>query len=137
MIKEVIDLVGEHVLDAVDFSDESIKCSYGEGFEDCPACRFRLDGIVYVAVEAPDDGYRSHCREIAIDPAATMKNTFPAVSVIGRYRTKGENGETDDVIEFIDMHTSNVILEVGTLDIDEYYQEYVATFSPELMTGNV
>lgn len=51
-------LVGEHMLDAVDFATEKIQ-SYGDRFEDAQCMRFRLDGVVYCAIENPDDGYRS------------------------------------------------------------------------------
>lgn len=49
---ELRELTGLHVLDAVDFSmSMSIV-------EDPQVMSFRVDGIVYMAAEDPDDGYR-------------------------------------------------------------------------------
>ena len=72
---ELKELVGEHMLDAVDFSDEQVK-TWGDQFEACQVMRFRLDGKVYVAVEDPSDGYRSCMNDLAVADDATMKNTF-------------------------------------------------------------
>jgi hypothetical protein len=130
----LIDLVGEHMLDAVDFSVEQIK-GWGDEFEPCQVMRFRLDGVCYTAVEDPDDGYRSSMKELIVDPDAEMKNTFAPIKVIGRHRTKGEYGE-DDVMEFIDAITGKIIIEVGTADIDDYYPGFVAFFDPLAMVQN-
>jgi len=128
--------IGEHVLDAVDFDEESVKAEYGDYYENCSVCRFRLDGNVYVAVEDPEDGYRSCLREIKIMPDATMKNVFPEGKVFARHRTEGEYSSKDDVIEFIDMTTGEVVLEIGTCDLDDYYPGFVANFNPAAMACN-
>lgn len=129
---ELKDLVGKHKLNAVDFSEESIK-RWGDIFEDCQVCRFRLDGVVYLAVEDPDDGYRSAMRELNIDENAKMKNLFNAVDVVARYRTKGiyDNDSIYDILEIINADSGAIILSVGTESIDGYYPEYVARFHPE------
>lgn len=134
---ELRDLVGKHLLDAVDFTDEKVK-RWGEEFDDCQVCRFRLDGIVYMAVEDPSDGYRSSMDELVIDEAATMKNTFGPVEVFARHRDKEDSdyGSVDDVLELIDITTGQVILEVGTNCVDDYYPYFVARFSPEAMVIN-
>ena len=133
---ELKELAGEHMLDAVDFSNEQVK-TWGEQYEDCQVMRFRLDGKVYVAVEDPDDGYRSHMNDLTIAEDATMKNTFVPVKVIGRHREKGSYGDVDDVLELIDAGTGKVVLEVGTENTDDYYPCFVASFHPEAMTPNV
>lgn len=94
-------LTGEHLLDAVDFSNEQVKM-WGEQYEDCQVMRFRLDGNVYVATEDPDDGYRSHMKNLTIAENATMKNVFEPVKVIGRHRDKGGYNDSADVLELID-----------------------------------
>ena len=132
---ELTDLVGKHTLDAVDFDTNSIK-TWGDRFEDCQVCRFRLDGIVYSAIEDPGDGYRSSMRELAVTEDA-MTNVFPPVEVLGRHRTKGHYSGEDDVLELIDTVTGNVVLEVGTDNVDDYYPGFVASFHPENMATNI
>ena len=132
---ELKELAGEHLLDAVDFSNERVK-TWGDQYKDCQVTRFRLDGNVYVAVKDPDDGYRSYMIDLTIAEDATMKNAFAAVRVIGRHREKDSYGDVDDVLELIDAGTGEVVLEVGTENIDGYYPCFVAAFHPENMTPN-
>lgn len=125
---QLSDLVGEHLLDAVDESVEKIH-QYGEHYEDCNTIRFRLDGIPYAAVEDPDDGYRSCMRDLVISEGL-MVNVFPPVRVVGRHRTKGEYGGVDDVLELVSVVTGKVVLEVGTDNTDDYYPGFVGRFDP-------
>lgn len=127
-------LVGPHMLDAVDFSVEQVP-SWGDYLEDAQHCRFRLDGVVYIAVENPDDWYRSSMRHLLIG-AGDMTNVFPPLRVIGRHRTEGRYGDEDDVLELVDERTGGVVLEVGTSNVDDYYPGFVASFHPELMAHN-
>lgn len=131
---ELKDLVGEHMLDAVDFSNEQVK-TWGYEFEACQVMRFRLDGKVYTATEDPNDGYRSSMREISVGEWA-MKNTFQPVRVVGRHRTVNGYGGSSDVLELIDAGTGKTVVEVGTDDDDDYYPSFVASFRPECMTPN-
>lgn len=133
---QLTDLVGPRHLDAVDFDTEKMKEFYGDGYEDCSVCRFRLDGIVYVAIEDPSDGYRSSMRGLITPNNPAMKNVFPPVKVIGRMRTEGEFGGLDDVLELVDAFTDKVVLEVGTDNCDDYYPRFVASFHPENMATN-
>ena len=122
------DLVGEHLLDGVDMFDEKVAQEFGG--EDCQMMRFRLDGIIYLAIEDPADGYRSSMKDIVISDTP-MKSTFKSQKVIGRHRTKSKYGGEDDVLELIDVHTGNIVLEVGTIQVDDYYPSFVASFHPE------
>ena len=133
---QLTDLVGPRSLDAVDFDTEKMKEFYGDGFEDCAVCRFRLDGVVYVAIEDPSDGYRSSMRDLIIPNNPSMLNFFPPIKVVGRMRTEGEYGTQDDVLELVDAITDKVVLEVGTNNCDDYYPCFVARFSPENMATN-
>lgn len=133
---ELKDLIGEHLLDAVDFSNEQVKM-WGDAFELCQVMRFRLDGKCYIATEDPNDGYRSSMRELAISEDAEMKNVFEPLKVIGHHRTKVEYGDEGDVLELIDVVTGKTVIEVGTSAFDEYYPLYVASFHPEAMAHNV
>lgn len=132
---ELKDLVGEHMLDAVDFSNEQVK-TWGEHFEACQVMRFRLDGKVYTATEDPSDGYRSSMNEITVGDWP-MTNVFQPVRVVGRHRTVYEYGGSSDVLELIDVGTGKTVIEVGTDNDDDYYPSFVANFQPEAMTPNV
>ena len=122
-------LVGEHLLDAVDFSNVQVK-TWGDQFEPCQVIRFRLDGMVYIAVEDPEDGYRSHMKDLTVSAYATMENVFAPVKVVGRHREQGRCGDNDDVLELIAADTGKVVLEVGTENSDDYYPLFVAAFYP-------
>lgn len=131
---ELKDLTGEGVLDAVDYSTISFEKWEGE-FEDCNAIRFRLNGVAYIAAEDPADGYRSHMRELAICEEP-MTNVFQGVRVVGVYRDNGQYGETDDVLELIDVESGKTVLRVGTQNTSDYYPNFVSAFNPENMAIN-
>lgn len=129
---ELKDLVGEHILDAVDFCEEQVKNYYGDGFDNCSVIRFRLDGNVYIASEDPDDGYRSSMRDLVVG-YFEMKNIFPPIKVVGVHRKKGDRREVDDILELIVLETGKVVIEVGTENLDDYYPSFVANFDPTAM----
>lgn len=127
------DLVGEHWLDAVDFTHVDIEI-YGH-VEQCQVMRFRLDGEVYNVVEDPDDGYRSSMREI-VKTDSEMSNVFGPVSVIGRMRETSQYGDRAEVLQLIDVENGCIILEAGTDSVDDYYPVFVDSFMPENMAVN-
>lgn len=126
-------LVGEHTLDGVDRSSEKVK-TWGENFEDVEVFRFRLDGVVYTAVENPDDGYRSSMDKIFAEQCA-INNSFPPIRVLAR--KKANDGCVNDTLELIDIVTGKVVVEVGTDNTDDYYPYFVSGFHPENMATNV
>jgi hypothetical protein len=130
-------LVGLKHLDAVDFANER-RQRYTDDWEDCQVCRFRLDGKVYLAIEDPSDGYRSHLASLSeYQDDCPMENVFPAVQVLARHRAKGAASYHEaDVLELIDVATGKTVLEVGTDNSDDYYPSFVASFSPENMVTN-
>lgn len=133
---ELKDLVGLHMLDAVDF--ETISVPEWEGadtFEDASTCRFRLGGVVWAAVEDPSDGYRSSMRELRLLNDAPMVNAFPPVQVLAVHRAK-RGWDAADVLELIDTKTGQTVLEVGTDNTDDYYPSFVADFRPEALSLN-
>lgn len=131
---ELTDLVGKRMLDAVDFSTDRVK-QWGEHYEDCSVCRFRLDGVVYTAIEDPSDGYRSSMASLDVSDSA-MANVFPPIEVLGRHRTKGQYSGEDDVLELVDTTSGKIVLEVGTDNVNDYYPGFVASFHPENMAIN-
>ena len=131
----LIDLVGNHTLDAVDFTNEDIDLWNNGYTEHCQVIRFRLDGVCYMAIENPDDGYRSSMKSLVICESPNMNNVFPPLPVIGRHRENGAYSE-DDILELIDVVTGKTVLEVGTTNVDDYYPCFVAWFNPEGMAHN-
>lgn len=127
-------LCGERVLDAVDKYLE--QASKWNGVEDANAIRFRLDGAVYTAIEDPDDGYRSTLGELFVTLDVKMVNVFPPVKVLGRIKTKNKYDNESNILEFVDITTEAVVLEVGTDNQDDYYPSFVGSFSPENMVTN-
>lgn len=124
------ELTGRKTLDAVDFSNESIQ-RWNDSFDNCQVMRFRLDGVVYMAVEDPSDGYRSSLGTFSVTDAK-IKNKFPPVSVIcvEKNKSSGSSDGTCDILQLQDATTGAVILEVGTDRSDDYYPTFVAYFDP-------
>lgn len=125
-------LVGMHILTGVDRCALTLH-KYGCD-ETCEVLRFVLDGVTYMAIQNPSDGWRSSMDALVVstDP---VNNCFPPVPVLASYRTEGYGG-TDDVLELRDQQTGKIVLEVGTHNTDDYYPCFVATFHPEHMAIN-
>lgn len=132
---ELKDFKGKYQLQGVDEFTGAVK-TWGDRFEDCNAIRFKLDGVVYVATEDPDDGYRSYLGELKIDEVDT-KNPFNGVEVIASYRDINKYNETSEIVDFIDTTTGDIVLSVGTDNSDDYYPCFVAYFNPAAMSINV
>jgi len=132
--------VGNHVLTGVDMFDTKFKDDSHYLHADTANCiRFRLDGITYIAMEDPEDGYRS-CLGSLFVSADKVKNTFPPCEVICVYRNKEDETRTYsvecDIIRFIDKTTGLVVLEIGTTNTDDYYPSFVGIFNPQNMAVN-
>jgi len=117
---ELKHLVGLSLLDAVDFYSDS---------NEYQVCRFRLDGLVYVAKEDVDDGYRSMMSELFISKDPDMKNVFPERLVYCEMEA-GDN----DILNIYDTETKQVILSVGTSNFNDWYPCFVAHFDPTAMS---
>lgn len=134
------DINGIKVLDAVDFTKEECVDNY-DNDEYSNVCRFRLDGVVYVAKEDPEDGWRSSLGDLLIQEESNMTNVFPPVAVICQYSDKYTNEDDEytcsqDILQIIDESTLEVILEVGTDYSDDGYPSFVSSFRPEAMITN-
>jgi hypothetical protein len=130
---ELDSLVGEHVLDAVDISTQSIK-QYGSRFENCEVIRFRLNGVAYTAIENPDDGYRSSMDSLYVSDEP-MQNVFPPVRVLAK-KKENERYSINDTLQLVDVVTGLVVMEVGTDNTDDYYPYFVSYFAPQNMVTN-
>lgn len=130
---ELDSLIGLHELDAVDMDSAEVK-KWSDEYQSAEVIRFRLDGTVYMAVEDPNDGYRSSMEKLFVSDEP-MKNVFPACRVLARKKGRSDYHE-NDTLEFIDTVTGKVVLEVGTDNHDDYYPNWVASFTPEHMASN-
>lgn len=127
-------LLGVHELSGVDINNIRVKNTYSEDFEDAECISFMLDGRTYTAIEDPDDGYRSTMKEIGVSDVQ-LENRFPGVEV-NIVWAENTDDETNNYLQFIDVETQKVVLEVGTENTDDYYPCYVAHFFPENMSHN-
>lgn len=133
---DLSDLVGKHILDGVDFSNEAVPAYEGADWsEDSQVCRFRLNGNVFMAMEDPGDGYRSSMRDIRSLGDGVLNNMFPPIEVFGLHR-KERNRDQCDILELYDITTGKIVLEIGTDATDDYYPSFVASFHPENMSAN-
>ena len=121
-----------YVLTGVDTAQIS-KDVYGDKtiFEHASVINFILNGVVYSAIEDPEDGYRSSMDEIKVVTDVVVRNTFLPCQVIA----KMQNGD-DGVIEFIDAKNGMTVLEIGTSHAVDYYPCFVGNFIPENMSAN-
>jgi hypothetical protein len=111
------DLVGVHTFTGFNTSSDN----------DSNTAIFVLDDITYMAIEDPDDGYRSSMNKIIITNEKCT-NKIPVHFV---------NGEIDDeVINFIDIVTKETVLSIGTDYSDSYYPSFVDYFNPTNLAIN-
>ena len=94
-----------------------------------------IDLVMRIKIEDPDDGYRSHCKELEVCNEV-VSNNFPAQKVMGKMKDN-DTYSVNDTIQFIDVVTGKVVLEVGTDNTDDYYPYCVMNWSPENLACNV
>ncbi len=127
------DLVGTHQLTGVELGVRYPEESRYHPSDEANTIAFILDGITYVAVENPSDGYRSMLEGLELGTPDLVKNTFDPIAVTASYGAK-DNRNTwenrEEVLEFRDP-TGALILEVGTDNADDYYPSFVANWRPE------
>lgn len=126
------DLVGKRMLSGYDTFMIKATNSWGE---DANSAYFILDGVTYQATEDPSDGYRSTMEELIIVENATIRNTFPPQEVIGEM-IPDSYGDKNDVIQFTDAKTGEVVLELGTSNVDDYYPYCVMNWYPQNLAIN-
>ncbi len=119
------DLVGSHVLSGV----ERGYTEYDN--ENVEFLSFTLDGVNYMAVEDPEDGWRSSLREIIITEK-TPKIKLPNVKVVCFM----EPGEHKNILCFQDSQNCEVFMSVGTNYYDEWYPVCVLEYDPRKLYVN-
>lgn len=123
---KIKDLVGEHLLSGVDISTEPTKRKL---VESARVIRFVLDGTTYKAIEDPDDGELSFLQELKVTDEK-VTNTFEPQKVIGKMK-ENNTYTTNDTIQFTNAVTGEIVLEVGTDEVDDYYPNCVMNWYPE------
>lgn len=124
-------LTGRHKLSGVELGvmhDISIN-------EDRNYVKFTLDNVHYLAVENPDDGYRSYCEDLVVteqpplfsfepqDMDCMMMESFPG-------------GFENDILVMRDAYSGEVVLEIGTDSVDDWYPCCRFHYKPENMSCN-
>lgn len=122
------DLCGEKRLSGVDMTTAEI----GTQLDPCEAVRFCLDGVNYLAICDPDDGYRSFLAELQISGVPCV-NRFPEQRVAVLH----DEDLHDDVIKMVNPTTGGIILRIGTEDYMDYYPICVMEYHPENMDINL
>ena len=129
------ELEGVHILTGVDMENRQVD-RYGDNyFEDCTCLNFVLDGVVYTAIENPEDGYHSALDKVIVS-SDVVDNTFEPVAVFAKHFTRLDNHYECDILRLFDLKNSKMILEVGTGNIDDYYPYFVGSFFLEDMSVN-
>ena len=129
---ELRDLTGNHIFSGIEVGRMEYVGFWGYT-EKCNYIKFTLDGVNYLAIEDPCDGYRSRMQELEVSNIP-CKIPLPNIKVVCRMREEGRFG--NDVLEFIDSQNDKQILAVGTDNYDDWYPYCVLEYSPENMSCN-
>jgi len=93
---------------------------------------FKVDEVVFKALEDPDDGYRSYLGTINY---SEDHNSIFFRAPIARVRIEAfdcEDGSRDDRgYRFVDVEDGHVWLEFGTKDYNDYYPYFIFRHSPK------
>ena len=129
-------LVGLHLLSGVDMETKDLPSEYNDDSTyRGNVINFVLDGKTYTAMEDDNDGYRSAMRELFVS-RKKVSNQFDSFQVMGIYRSNGEYGSKDSLLELYDVRNGKCVLVVGTHNTDGYYPSFVSTWNPENIFEN-
>ena len=116
---------------------ENYYYDYDDSVSEC--IRFKLNDVIYCAIEDNNDGYRSAMAELFISDEE-IKNKFPGHEVITKMKKRNEDYYGDygknDTLMFIDVLTNKIVLEVGTDNYDDYYPMFVNGWRPNNLAIN-
>lgn len=129
---ELKDLVGKHILSGVETGVLKRKMYRWE--EQCNYIKFTIDGVTYLAIENPDDGYRSFTEELDVSEEPCKFN-LPNIEVVCKMM-EDTYYERNDILQFIDVLSGEEILSVGTGNYDDYYPYCHMEYHPENMYCN-
>lgn len=126
------DLIGKHILSGIEVGQKKVKNYYGE--ELCNYIKFTIDDTTYMALEDPDDGYRSYMHELKV-VEETCQTKLPNI-LVRCFMRKSSDYQKDDVLVFVDVKSRKEILHVGTANYDDWYPYCVLDYRPENMFCN-
>lgn len=112
-------LVGEHLLMGAEYVTEKYN-TIGDKYIDRNAVIFTLDNVHYKVTEDTSDGYRSYSISELSDTQPTLFNE--PLHVVGKMKEDGYYRH--DVIQFTNTD-GDIVLEVGTENVDDYYPNCV------------
>lgn len=127
------DLVGTHTFSGIETGTREIR-KYGL-YEYCGYIKFILDGVTYIALENPSDGYRSYMEELEV-VEESCKTKLPDISVYCKYRSMAEGKCEADLLDFYDEANNERFLTIGTESTDDYYPYCVLRYKPERLAIN-
>lgn len=128
------DLVGRHILSGIETGQ--VKRTIFGYEEECNYIKFTLDGVHYMAVEDPDDGYRSYLYDLEISDTP-CRYPLPDVAVECHMRPDDvEHYEVNDILVFVDVKNGKEVLAIGTGNTDDYYPYCVLDYIPENLSCN-
>lgn len=131
---KLIDLIGKHTFTGVELGTTEREVWAGR-YEKVNSVKFELDGIIYMATENPDDGYRSYMNELEII-SEPLKFKIPQMQVVCVHETRGEYSSKSDILSFIDVENGKVFLRIGTENTDDYYPYCLFEYKPKNMHYN-
>lgn len=135
---ELRNLVGIHTMTGVETGTVKIK-GWWSGEDNCNYVKFRLDGVTYMAVEDPNDGYRSCCRELEVvdeECKTRLPDILVECKMRGNFYNKVWGTETNDILEFYDVGNNQMFMAVGTGNTNDYYPYFVFEYMPEALSCN-
>lgn len=131
------DLAGDHTLSGVELG-QALREGWA-GKENCNYVKFTVDGTHYQAFEDPSDGYRSYCDDLET-VSEPCRTPLPDIEVEIKYvdacRIDDFWTRDCDIIQFIDKANKQVILEVGTENVGDWYPSCIFHYYPENMSCN-
>ena len=130
---ELKDLCGTHILRGIEIGGRE-HAIYGDYKELCNYIKFQLDNTVYLAIENPDDGYRSFCEDLVTEDVP-CKIHIPDVLVLCSMKDDNKY-EKNDILVLTDCETGKTVLEVGTANTDDYYPYCIFEWHPENLACN-
>lgn len=132
------DLVGVHLMTGIETGTVK-RANWWSGEDNCNYVKFRLDGVTYMAVEDPDNGYRSMCRNLeVVDEECRTK--LPDILVECKMRDDEHDDiwgtEENDILEFYDVSNKQMFMAVGTGNTNDYYPYFAFEYTPEVLSCN-
>ncbi len=92
----------------------------------CDTC-YKLDDVVWEAIEDPSDGYRSYLQSIEVkENAGHLTFSFDPIAVVKVVLDNDYDGW-----KLVDVEDNWVWLRVGTDKYDDYYPTFVFNYAPK------